>query len=55
MIASKSWQIQDTIGAHLRLCKNRQVIGFDILGYDEIFVLFTGIPSDTWRADITDF
>ncbi len=30
-------------------------VGFDILGYDEVFALFSGIPSDTWRVDITGF
>ena len=32
-----------------------KLVGFDILGYDEVFALFSGIPSDTWRVDITGF
>ena len=30
-------------------------VGFDLLGYDEVFCLITSALTDTWRIDITGF
>ncbi len=54
IVVTSSW-MKDIKTADVAGADGMSRVGFDILGYDEVFALFSSIPSNTWRVDITGF
>ncbi len=54
IVVTSSW-MKDIKEADIAGNDGMSRIGFDILGYDEVFALISGYASGTWRVDITGF